>query len=278
MIKTINISEDNNNLYNYLSSAITPRPIAFVSTTDNNGNSNLSPFSFFNVFSVNPPIIIFSPVTSIQQGTNKHTLDNILKNKECVVAMVNEKIGQQMSLTSCNFDKGVNEFKKAGFTEVKSDSIAPSRVKEAPINFECKVNEVIVLGEKSGAGNLVLAEIIKIHIDYKVLDDKENIDPFKLNIISRYGGDWYGKTTNESLYKIKKPLSKIGIGFDNLPKQIKESKTLNGSDLAVLASSEKIPQKKKTDKYEDMSLKEKHILAKDFLSQDKIEEAWQILL
>ena len=278
MIKTINISEDNNNLYNYLASAITPRPIAFVSTIDNNGNSNLSPFSFFNVFSVNPPIIIFSPVTSIRQGTNKHTLDNIIKNRECVVAMVNEKIGQQMSLSSCNFDKGVNEFKKAGFTEVKSDSIAPSRVKEAPINFECKVNEVIVLGEKAGAGNLVLAEIIKIHIDYKVLDDKENIDPFKLNIISRYGGDWYGKTTNESLYKIKKPLSKIGIGFDNLPKQIKESKILNGSDLAILASSEKIPKKKKTDEYEDISLKEKHILAKDFLSQNKIEEAWQILL
>lgn len=278
MIKTINVSEENNNLYNYLSSAITPRPIAFVSTIDNNGNSNLSPFSFFNVFSVNPPIIIFSPVTSIRQGTNKHTLDNIIKNRECVVAMVNEKIGQQMSLSSCNFDKGVNEFKKAGFTEVKSESIAPSRVKEAPINFECKVNEVIVLGEKAGAGNLVLAKIIKIHIDYKVLDDSGNIDPFKLNIISRYGGDWYGKTTNESLYKIKKPLSKIGLGFDNLPKQIKESKILNGSDLAILASSEKIPQKKRTDKYRDKSLKEKHILAKDFLSQNKIEEAWQILL
>ena len=278
MIKTINVSEENNNLYNYLSSAITPRPIAFVSTIDNNGNSNLSPFSFFNVFSVNPPIIIFSPVTSIRQGTNKHTLDNIIKNRECVVAMVNEKIGQQMSLSSCNFDKGVNEFKKAGFTEVKSESIAPSRVKEAPINFECKVNEVIVLGEKAGAGNLVLAEIIKIHIDYKVLDDSGNIDPFKLNIISRYGGDWYGKTTNESLYKIKKPLSKIGLGFDNLPKQIKESKILKGSDLAILASSEKIPQKKRTEKYRDKSLKEKHILAKEFLSQNKIEEAWQILL
>ena len=279
MIKTINISKaEKRNLYNYLSAAITPRPIAFVSTIDNNGNRNLSPFSFFNVFSINPPIVIFSPVTSIRGGTNKHTLDNILQNKECVIALVNEKIGQQMSLTSCNFDKGVNEFKKAGFTEIKSESITPSRIKEAPINFECKINDIITLGKQGGAGNLVIAEVIKMHINQNILDDNDNIDPFKLNVISRYGGDWYGKTSKESLYKIKKPISSIGMGFDNLPKEIKQSKILNGSDLAILASTEKIPDKEKTNKYSDMSLKEKHILAKEFLSQDKIEEAWQILL
>lgn len=183
-----------------------------------------------------------------------------------------------MSLSSCSFKKGVNEFQKAGFTELKSESITPSRIKEAPINFECKVNDIIRLGQKGGAGNLVMAEIIKMHINHEILDENENIDPFKLNIISRYGGDWYGKTTKESLYKIKKPISKIGMGFDNLPKTIKQSNILSGSDLAILASSEKIPEKKKTNKYKDKNLKEKHILAKEFLSQDKIEEAWQILL
>lgn len=279
MIKTINISKgENKNLYNYLSSAITPRPIAFVSTIDSNGDRNLSPFSFFNIFSITPPIIIFSPVTSVKLGTNKHTLDNIIQNNECVIALVNEKMGPQMSLSSCSFKKGVNEFQKAGFTELKSESITPSRIKEAPINFECKVNDIIRLGQKGGAGNLVMAEIIKMHINHEILDENENIDPFKLNIISRYGGDWYGKTTKESLYKIKKPISKIGMGFDNLPKTIKQSNILSGSDLAILASSEKIPEKKKTNKYKDKNLKEKHILAKEFLSQDKIEEAWQILL
>jgi hypothetical protein len=195
-----------------------------------------------------------------------------------VIALVNEKMGPQMSLSSCSFEKGVNEFQKAGFTELKSESITPSRIKEAPINFECKVNDIIRLGQKGGAGNLVMAEIIKMHINHEILDENDNIDPFKLNIISRYGGDWYGKTTKESLYKIKKPISKIGMGFDNLPKTIKQSNILSGSDLAILASSEKIPEKKKTNKYNDKNLKEKHILAKEFLSQDKIEEAWQILL
>ena len=166
MIKTLDITKgETDNLYSYLSSAITPRPIALVSTINKDGERNLSPFSFFNVFSVNPPIMIFSPVKSGKSGTNKHTLENIMEVKECVIGLVTEETAQQVSLASCSFEKGVNEFEKAAITEVKSDLVAPSRIKESPINFECKVNEIIMLGDEGGAGNIVLVEIIKVHIE-----------------------------------------------------------------------------------------------------------------
>ena len=185
MIKTLDITKgETEGLYNFLSSSITPRPIALVSTIDKDGRINLSPFSFFNVFSVNPPILVFSPVKSGRFGTNKHTLENILEVKECVIGLVTEDTAQQVSLASCSFEKGVNEFEKAGFTEVKSDLITPSRIKESSVNFECKVNDIVVLGEEGGAGNLVIAEILKMHIDENILDDEGNIDPFKLNIVS----------------------------------------------------------------------------------------------
>ena len=279
MIKTFDIANgETDKLYNYLSSAITPRPIALVSTTDKDGNNNLAPFSFFNVFSINPPILIFSPVKSVRFGSDKHTLENIIEIKECVIGLVNEDIVQQVSLASSNYEKGVNEFKKSGLTEISSDLIAPSRIKESPINFECKVREVIQLGNKGGAGNLVLAEILKMHINNDVLDNEGNINPFKLNIVSRYGGSWYGKTMRESLYKIAKPMSKIGMGVDKLPKEIKNSEILTGSDLAILASSDSMPIKNKIDVKENKTLKEKHILAKELLSQGEVEKAWQILL
>ena len=279
MIKTIDIeSTQSKVIYNYLASAITPRPIALVSTIDAKGNKNLSPFSFFNVFSVNPPILVFSPVRRVRDNSSKNTLDNLHEIKECVIALVTEEIAQQVSLTSCDFAANVNEFQKGGFTEVKSEKITPSRIKESPINFECKVNEIINLGEEGGAGSLVLCEALKIHINKNVLDRDEMIDPIKLNIVSRLGGSWYGKTTQESIYKIAKPISKIGMGFDNLPKEIKESEILTGSDLAILASIESIPSKEKFTLRENKNIKEKHILAKEFLSQEETEKAWQMLL
>ena len=279
MIKTIDITNgETDGLYKYLSSAITPRPIALVSTIDKNGNKNLAPFSFFNIFSVNPPIMIFSPVKSARFGNNKDTLENVKQIRECVIGLVNENIAQQVSLASCSFDKDINEFEKAGLIEVKSDLVKPSRISESPINFECKVNDIITLGDEGGAGNLVLAQILKIHIDKYILDVNEDIDPFKLNIVSRYGGDWYGKTTKDSLYKIAKPISKVGMGVDRLPNSIKNSSILSGSDLAILASIEEVPIKNDLQSNTNRNLEEKHILAKQFLKEGNALEAWKILL
>ena len=279
MIKTIDVkSGETTGLYQYLSAAVTPRPIAFVSTIDKDGNKNLSPFSFFNVFSVNPPILVFSPVRRVRNNTSKHTLENVHQLKECVISLVNEDIAQQVSLASCDFNAETNEFEKAGFTEVKSDLVAPSRIKESPVNFECKVNKVITLGQEGGAGSLVLCEILKMHIDEAILDENGNIDPFKLNIVSRLGSNWYGKTTKESLYEIAKPISRIGMGIDNLPENIKNSKILTGNELAILASAENIPERKEFSLRDKKNTKEKHILAKELLSQEKSGDAWQILL
>ena len=279
MIKTIDVkSGETSGLYQYLSAAVTPRPIAFVSTIDVEGNKNLSPFSFFNVFSVNPPILVFSPVRRVRNNTSKHTLDNVHEVKECVISLVTEEIAQQVSLASCDFDVETNEFEKAGFTEVISDVVTPSRIKESPINFECKVNEVITLGKEGGAGSLVLCEILKMHIDTEVLDENNAIDPFKLNIVSRLGANWYGKTTKESLYEIAKPISRMGMGIDKLPEAIKTSEILTGKELAILASAKNIPTKKEFSLAEGKSTAEKHILAKELLSKGKAEDAWQLLL
>ena len=277
MIKTIDVkSGETDGLYQYLSAAVTPRPIAFVSTIDANGNKNLSPFSFFNVFSINPPILIFSPVRRVRNNTSKHTLDNVHQIKECVISLVTEEIGQQVSLSSCDFDTETNEFEKAGFTEVKSDLITPSRIKESPINFECKVTDIIALGDKGGAGSLVLCEVLKMHIEEDILDDNNAIDPLKLNIVSRLGSNWYGKTTKESLYKITKPISRLGMGIDKLPEEIRNSEILTGNELAILASAESIPAK--TVSENSFTVSEKHEKAKQLLLEGNSEEAWQILL
>jgi len=271
-------STKSKDLYRYLSDAITPRPIAFVSSIDKKGNKNLSPFSFFNVFSIDPPILVFSPVKRTKDNTSKDTLENVKDINECVISLVTEEIAQQVSLASCEFDSNVNEFEKAGLTEVKSECISPPRVMESPINFECKVTEIISLGTNGGAGNLVICEVLKIHIDNRVLENDQTINPFKLNIVSRYGKNWYGKTTKDSLYEIAKPISKTGIGIDQLPNSIKESTILTGSDLAILASIEKIPEKKDFTLRDEHNTTEKHILAKAFLEKNETEKAWQILL
>ena len=271
-------STKSKDLYRYLSDAVTPRPIAFVSSIDKKGNKNLSPFSFFNVFSIDPPILVFSPVNRTKDNTSKDTLENVKDINECVISLVTEEIAQQVSLASCEFDSNVNEFEKAGLTEVKSECISPPRVMESPINFECKVTKIISLGTNGGAGNLVICEVLKIHIDNHVLENDQTINPFKLNIVSRYGKNWYGKTTKDSLYEIAKPISKTGIGIDQLPNSIKESTILTGSDLAILASIEKIPEKKDFTLRDEHNTAEKHILAKAFLEKNETEKAWQILL
>ncbi|MBC8265807.1 MAG: flavin reductase family protein [Flavobacteriales bacterium] len=279
MIKTLDITKGEvEGLYGILSAAVTPRPIALVSTVDKNGKPNLAPFSFFNVFSVNPPIMVFSPVKSGRFGTNKHTLENVTEVKECVIALVTEDIAQQVSLASCSFDKGVNEFDKSGLTEIKSDLITPSRILESPINFECRVNDIITLGDEGGAGNLVIAEILKVHINEDILDNEGTIDPFKMRIVSRYGANWYGKTTKDSLYEIAKPISRTGMGIDKLPENIKNSTILTGNELAILASAENIPTKIELNARENKTEEEKHIFAKELLSQGKSEDAWQILI
>ncbi len=279
MIKTVDIqTSETREIYKYLSDAITPRPIAFVSTIDSKGNKNLSPFSFFNVFSINPPILVFSPVKRVRDNSSKDTLDNILETKECVISLVTKDMVQQVSLASCDFEKSINEFNKAGFTEIKSESVSPSRIKESPVNFECKVNEVISLGNQGGAGNLILCEVLKIHINKKIMDENNMLDPLKLNIVSRFGKNWYGATTKDSIFEITKPISKIGIGFDQLPENIRNSNILTGNELAILASVEKIPEKKDFSLRDKKNTSEKHILAKDFLSKGQTENAWQILL
>ena len=265
-------------VHKYILGAVAPRPIAFASTIDNDGNLNLSPFSFFNAFSANPPILIFSPARRVRGNTIKHTLENVLENKEVVISIVTAEMAHQVSLSSSDFLKGVNEFEKAGFTAVKSEKVKPFCVKESPVNFECKVNRVISLGEEGGAGNLVICEILKIHINDDILDSEKNIDPLKLNALSRLGGNWYGKATKDSLFQLAKPIGIIGMGFDDLPEEIRNSSILSGSDLAILASLENIPSKKEFTLREEKNTTEKHILAKELLSQGKSEDAWQILL
>ncbi len=259
-------------LYSLLSDAVTPRPIAFVSTVDVNGNRNLSPFSFFGMFSINPPILVFSPTRRIRNNTTKHTLENVKATKEAVICLVNQEIAQQMSLASTEYPDGINEFEKAGFTALTSKIVQPALVEESPINFECKVNDIIALGEKGGAGNMVICEVVGIHIHENILDENEKIDPLKLDIISRFGGNWYGRTTDEGLFEIEKPISKMGVGFDSLPDEIKNSDILTGHHLAILASIESLPKNKK---FNDSS--KVHEKVKQLIDEGKVTEAWKTL-
>lgn len=228
-------------LQNYLQYAIAPRPICFASTIDAQGNVNLSPFSFFNLFSTNPPICIFSPARRVRDNTTKHTLENVLEVKECVINSVNYSMVQQMSLASTEYPKGINEFEKAGFTMIASQMVLPPRVAESPVQLECVVNQVIPLGDQNGAGNLILAEIKLIHINEAVLDSDGKIDQAKIDLVARLGGDWYCRVTEDNLFKIPKPVTSLGIGVDSLPKSIQHSKVLTGNDLGLLGNMEKIP-------------------------------------
>lgn len=234
-------------MQNYLQYAIAPRPICFASTIDSAGNINLSPFSFFNMFSTNPPICVFSPARRVRDNTTKHTLENVLEVKECVINIVNYDMVQQMSLASTEYGKGINEFEKAGFTMQKSHLVKPPRVAEAPVQLECIIKEVIPLGDQNGAGNLILAEIKLIHIKEEILDSEGKIDQGKIDLVARLGGDWYCRVTPESLFKVVKPLSTLGIGVDALPAAVRNSRVLTGNDLGMLANVEVLPSAEEID-------------------------------
>ena len=276
---------------NYLQHAIAPRPICFASTIDKEGNVNLSPFSFFNMFSANPPIVVFSPAKRVRDNTIKHTLENVMEVPEVVINMVDYEMVHQMSLSSCDYPKGTNEFLKAGFTEQQATLVKPPMVKESKIKFECKVNQIIPLGTEGGAGNLVVAEILVMHLEESILNAEHKIDNTKIELLGRLGDHWYTRTNAASMFEVEKPNIKLGIGFDQLPEAIRNSKILNGNDLGKLANVNELPvinpsfhddKLKNIIQYysinpEDME-RELHSYAKELLQQNKVEEAWQILL
>ncbi|PWS31345.1 flavin reductase family protein [Pedobacter paludis] len=281
-------------LQDYLQYAIAPRPICFASTIDVDGNINLSPFSFFNMFSTKPPICIFSPARRVRDNTTKHTLENVLQVKECVINIVNYDMVQQMSLASTEYAKGVNEFEKAGFTMLKSDLVAPPRVAEAPVQFECIINDVISLGENHGAGNLILAEIKLIHINENILDEQGKIDQKKIDLVARLGGDWYCRVTKDNLFKVAKPLAKLGIGVDRLPYAVRYSKVLTGNDLGMLGNVELLPSEEEIDLISQLPEvkevldatigdatnreRELHELAKSMLNEGNVDLALKLVL
>ncbi|MBQ0768529.1 MAG: flavin reductase family protein [Bizionia sp.] len=270
-------------LHSYLLSAVAPRPIAFASTIDENGNPNLSPFSFFNVFSANPPILIFSPARRVRGNTTKHTLENAELTKEVVINVVNYNLVHQASLSSTEYAEGVNEFEKAGLTMLKSDIVKPFRVAESPVQMECKVREIIKLGTKGGAGNLIICEVVKMHIDEAVLNEEGSIDQNKLDLVSRAGGSYYSRAKT-GFFEIPKPLSTLGIGVDALPETIKGSRVLTGNDLGMLGNVEALPNQKiiedfgKVHNINALSLEEKHKKAQVFLNEGNVEHAFCVLL
>jgi flavin reductase (DIM6/NTAB) family NADH-FMN oxidoreductase RutF len=275
-------------LHGLLLSAVAPRPIAFASTIDADGNPNLSPFSFFNVFSANPPILIFSPARRVSNNTTKHTLENAKQIKEVVINVVNYDIVQQMSLSSTEYPEAINEFDKAGLTMVKSDLVKPFRVGESPVQFECKVNEVIALGQEGGAGNLIICEVVKLHITEEVLNADETINQEALDLVARAGGNYYTRA-NKGFFEIPKPLRTLGIGVDALPESVKNSMILTGNDLGVLGNVEKLPTKKSIERFVNeisvnypnirkMTHREKHKIAKNYLSFGDVNSALKLLL
>ena len=276
---------------NYLQHAIAPRPICFASTVDKAGNVNLSPFSFFNLFSSNQPIVVFSPERRVRDNTTKHTLQNVLEVPEVVINMVDYDMVQQTSLASCEYPKGTNEFIKAGFTEEKATLVTPPMVKESKVKLECRVIEVKPLGTEGGAGNLVLCEVLRMHIDESILDAQGKIDQTKLHHVARLGGDWYCKVDETNLFKVAKPNTQLGIGLDALPESIRRSNVLTANNLGQLANVHEMPfvdpaftddKLKNIIQYyainpDDMD-KELHRYAKELLDAGKVNEAWQVLL
>jgi len=271
-------------LHSYLLSAVAPRPIAFASTLDADGRPNLSPFSFFNVFSANPPILIFSPARRVKNNTTKHTLQNITITKEVVINVVNYSLVYQMSLSSTEYAKGVNEFTKAGLTMLKSDVVKPFRVAESPIQMECKVNKVVALGNEGGAGNLIICQMLKMHISKSVLNEKGAINQEKLDLVARAGGSYYARA-NKGFFEIPKPLATLGIGVDALPDDIRNSDILTGNNLGLLANIEVLPDKKMIEDFSkshqqivNLTVKEKHKKVQEFLNNNNLIKAWLTLL
>jgi flavin reductase (DIM6/NTAB) family NADH-FMN oxidoreductase RutF len=283
-----------NELYSYLTYAIAPRPICFASTINQNGDVNLSPFSFFNLFGANPPICVFSATNWGQTNAMKHSTENVLEVPECVINIVNYNMVQQMSLSSAPYPKGTNEFVKAGFTEQKSKLVKPPRVAEAPVQLECLVKQVIPLGNEGGSGNLIICEIKLMHIQEEILDENGKIDQAKIDLVARLGGDWYARVTPESLFKVARPGKSNVIGVDGLPPAIRNSAVLTGNDLGKLGNITELPKDEAVENYarqpeiknlldatigdnftQEMEL---HRTAKRLLDAEKLEEAWKVLL
>jgi flavin reductase (DIM6/NTAB) family NADH-FMN oxidoreductase RutF len=280
-------------LHAYLLSAVAPRPIAFASTLNQDGTPNLSPFSFYNIFSSNPPIAIFSPARRVRDNTTKHTLENVKHSPEVVLNAVNYDIVQQMSLSSTEYPYGVNEFEKSGLTPLASELVKPFRVKESPVQIECKVKEVIALGDQGGAGNLIVCEILLVHIQESILDEQGRIDQHKIDLVARLGGDWYSRNSGNALFEVPKPLSTLGIGVDAIPAKIRNSHILSGNDLGKLGNVEQMPSEKDISAYiqspefilvsQEFNFKQKgekalHEAAKFFLNKNDSQTAWKILL
>ncbi|PKH66445.1 flavin reductase [Flavobacterium sp. ALD4] len=281
-------SIETSKLQGYLQGSVGPRPIAFASTVDKNGTPNLSPFSFFNVFSANPPILVFSPARRVRDNSVKHTLINCEATGEVVINVVNFDMVQQTSLASTEYADGVNEFLKAGFTAVPSDVVKPFRVKESPVQFECKVNQIIPLGSEGGAGNLILCEVVRIHINEAVLDANGAIDQYKIDLVSRLGGSWYSRS-NQGLFEVPKPLSTLGIGVDVIPDRIKKSLIFDGNDLGKLGNIEALPTPEEVSIFVKQNFSVKgvltsddqdklHLEAKKYLDENDVLSAWKVLL
>lgn len=275
-------------LHQYLLGAVGPRPIAFASTVDEDGKPNLSPFSFFNVFGSNPPVLIFSPARRGRDNTTKHTYENVKKVDEVVINIVNYNIVQQMSLSSTEYAEGVNEFEKSGLTMLESDLIKPFRVAESPVQFECKVKEIVETGNEGGAGNLIICHVVKMHINEDVLDAEGYIDQFKIDQVARMGGNWYSRA-NMGMFEVPKPLSSLGIGVDNLPEEVRLSKVLTGNDLGKLGNVEELPKKDDVESYlkanpaeaafvRESELEKIHKRAQLYLEKNDTGRAWKLLL
>ncbi len=272
----------------YMQSAIGPRPIALASTIDADGNPNLSPFSFFNMFSANPPILVFSPSRRVRDNTLKHTLFNVQATQQVVINVVNYDMVQQTSLSSTEYQDGVNEFEKAGFTMLKSDLVRPFRVAESPVQFECIVNEVIGLGDQGGAGNLVICEVVKMHINEAVLNEQGAIQQDKMDLVARMGGNWYTRA-NDGLFEVEKPLTTLGIGVDAIPEEVKKSPVFNGNDLGILGNVEQLPSRDEVQSFVSENPELQQLLlqddqnkklekAKEYLIENNVTLAWQTIL
>jgi len=281
-------------LHAYMLSSIAPRPIAFASTIDKNGNPNLSPFSFFNAFGSHPPTLIFSPARRVKTNSVKHTLENVLEIPEVVINVVTYSMVQQTSLASVEFPREQNEFVKAGFTPLPSKLIRPFRVAESPVQFECKVVEVKPMGTEGGAANLIICEMLLMHVNENILDEEKRIDQNKIDLVARLGVDWYVRASGDALFEVPKPNLKPAIGIDQLPASVRNSKVLSGNDLGMLGNTEHFPTAEELNavdvgfalgelserfKNDDESLEHhKHLLAKEFLEEKKVMEAWKVLL
>ncbi len=294
MEKTFDLKDlDGRTAHAHLLGSVGPRPIAFASTVDTNGTPNLSPFSYFNVFSSNPPVLIFSPARRVRNNTTKDTLSNAKATGEVVINVVNYNIVQQASLASTEYPSEVNEFVKAGLTPVESVKVQPPRVKESPVQFECRVNDIISLGENGGAGNLIICEVLLMHVKENILGENGLIDQQKIDLVARMGGNWYCRAKGEALFEVEKPLSSLGIGVDQIPKRIKESVYLDGNDLGKLGNVEKLPTEEELKEFAEhwrikqifesssdgLEAREQlHQYAKELLDDNKVQKAWKVLL